>query len=237
MSDKHRRHHERGQRVRLHMTTSETDFPPGSKPFILANDLEGMLADADAHEVTRVDNKRKRKQGTEARDAARTALRRMLKTTSDTAEPLTLDHPEMKGVFNPQIRKDNDQDLIAAARSAANAAAQYAAFFTESGLPPAFFDQMRAKADDIEIAIAQQTEAVNAGVRATAALEDLYRRMDELIDRLDPIVRNKYAGDPAKLAAWESASRLERAPRHGDDNDDDTNTNNNPNTPPPPTNP
>jgi hypothetical protein len=30
---------------------------------------------------------------------------------------------------------------------------------------------------------------------------------------LDPIVRNKYRNNPAKLAVWESASRVERAPR------------------------
>jgi hypothetical protein len=229
MSDKHRRNQERGQRVLLLMRTFEAEFPAGSKGATLTSSLEGLLGDAAALEVTRADGKRKRKQGTEARDAARVSLRRMLKTTTDTAEPLTLDHPEMKGVFKPPPRNNNDAELITAARSAANAAANYAAFFTESGLPPAFFDRMRAQADEIEIAAATQAEAVSEGVAATAALEDIYRRMEDTIERLDPLVTNKYANDPAKLAAWRSAKRLEQAPRHQPEDDDDT-------PPPPPAN-
>jgi hypothetical protein len=31
--------------------------------------------------------------------------------------------------------------------------------------------------------------------------------------KLDPIIRNKYANDPATLAAWTSASHIERAPK------------------------
>ena len=92
----------------------------------------------------------------------------------------------MKGIFKPPTRSNNDAELVTAARSAANAAAQFAALFTESGLPPAFFDQMRAKADEIGLAAATQAEAVSASVAATAALEDLYRRMEDIIERLDP---------------------------------------------------
>ncbi|HWW76606.1 MAG TPA: hypothetical protein VNZ44_14515, partial [Pyrinomonadaceae bacterium] len=222
--DDFRRNWERGQRVLLLMRTFEPDFPSGSKGSTLTSELEGKLADSDAQEVKRADSTRKRRQGTAARADARKAARRMLKTTSDTAEPLTLDHPEMKGLFKPAPGGNNDAELMTAVRSAANAASQYAALFTESGLPPAFFDQMRAKANDIEVAAAQQDEAIREGVAATAALEELHREIDEIVDRLDPLVRNKYANDPAKLAAWESASRLERAPRHTDDDSDDDDT-------------
>jgi hypothetical protein len=235
MHDRQRRVKERGQRVRVHMSAREDDFPIGSKGFILAGSLEGLLAEADALDVARADSKRKRKQGTEARDGARKSLRRMLKTTYDTAEPLTLDHPEVKGVFKPPSRSNNDQALVVEARSAANAAAPFAALFTESGLPPAFFDEMRSKADDIEISASTQTEAVDEGVAKTAALADIFRRMDDVVERLDPIVRNKYRNDPAKLAAWESASRVESAPRH--DDDDDNTDNNTPPPPSPPANP
>jgi hypothetical protein len=234
MSDKNRRNHERGQRVRLHMSAREVDFPSGSKASAQGNDLEGLLADADAHEVKRADSVRKRQQGTDRRGRSRTALRRMIRQTYDTAESLGLDHPEIRSVFKPPYRGNNDRTLVAEARSVVNAAAQFTALFTESGLPPAFFAEMTAKADDLELAAAQQAEAVAESVTATAALEDIYRRIDEIVDRLDPIVRNKYADDPAKLAAWESASRLERAPRHqpGDDEDGDDDGDDN-NTPPP----
>jgi hypothetical protein len=35
----------------------------------------------------------------------------------------------------------------------------------------------------------------------------------DIITRLDAVVRNKYSRDPDKLAAWQSASRTERAPK------------------------
>jgi hypothetical protein len=37
--------------------------------------------------------------------------------------------------------------------------------------------------------------------------------VNELIDRLEVIVRNKFRDDPAKLAAWESARHMEHAAR------------------------
>jgi hypothetical protein len=227
MNDKHRRANERGQRVRVYMAANEADFLTGSKGFVLASSLEGLLAEVAALDVVRSAGARKRKQGTEGREEMRTALRRMLKTTYDTAKAIALDHPEIKGLFKPPYRGNNDQTLIAEARSAAAAAAPFAAFFTESGLPPAFFDDMRSKADGLEIAASLQPEGADEGVRANAALEDAFRRMGELIDRLDPIVRNKYRDDPAKLAAWESARRVESAPRRKSADDDD------PPTPPP----
>jgi len=237
MNDKHRRNRERGQRVRLNMSANERDFPQGSKALTLASSLEGMLADADALDAARSASARKRKQGTEARDGARTKLRRMVRITYDTAEPLGLDHPEIKGVFKPPSKNNNDQELAAAARSATTAAAQFAALFTESGLPPVFFDEMRTTADRLDIAAATQAEAAGELVAANAALEDIFRRMEELIDRLDPIVRNSYANDPAKLAAWESARRLERAPHRKPDDDEDDDEDDNAPPPPAPANP
>jgi hypothetical protein len=121
MNDRQRRLYERGHRVRVFMSAHEADFPGGSKGGTLGASIEGLLADAAALDVARAASARKRKQGTEGKEGARKALRRMLKTTSETAESLTLDHPEMKGVFKPASSGNNDQSLIAAARSAADA--------------------------------------------------------------------------------------------------------------------
>jgi len=37
--------------------------------------------------------------------------------------------------------------------------------------------------------------------------------MHGVLHKLDPIMRNKYADDPATLAEWPSASPVERAPK------------------------
>ena len=65
MNDKQRRLYERGQRVRVFMSTNENDFPTGSKGFTLANSIEGALGDAAALDVARAASSRKRRQGTE----------------------------------------------------------------------------------------------------------------------------------------------------------------------------
>lgn len=44
------------------------------------------------------------------------------------------------------------------------------------------------------------------GVEATAAIDDLLAQAQSVITRLDAAVKNKYARDPEKLAAWKSAS-------------------------------
>jgi hypothetical protein len=51
----------------------------------------------------------------------------------------------------------------------------------------------------------------------------------EAVHELDAIVRNVYADNAAELAAWESASHVERAPRRADDDEEEE-----PPAPPPP---
>lgn len=50
-------------------------------------------------------------------------------------------------------------------------------------------------------------------VEATAAIDKLIEGGMTAVRELDPIVRNIFANEPAKLAAWLSASHVERAPR------------------------
>lgn len=51
------------------------------------------------------------------------------------------------------------------------------------------------------------------GVASTAAVGRLIGDGMKEITYLDAIVHNKYARDPDKLRAWESASHIERAPQ------------------------
>lgn len=229
MNAKHRRFNERGQRVDLFLDAHAEDFAAGSKGGTLAASLKELLAEVSALDVARAASARKRQQGTEGREKMRTDLRRMVKSTYDTASAIAVERPDVKGIFVPPSRGNNDQTLVAAARSAADAAAPLAGLFTEFGLPPTFFNDMRSRADSLETYASLQASGVGEGVDKNAALEDAFRRMEELIGRLDPVVINKYPGDPAKLAAWKSARRVERAPRSRPEDDDSA-------TPPPPAN-
>ena len=221
MNDKQRRGSERDQRVIVYMDAAAEDFPPDSKGGILAARLKELEAQAAALDLARGASAGKRRQGTEGREGARTKLRQMVKTVWDTYKTITLDHPDLKGLFESPSKIKNDQTLVSTARNYADTAAPLAGLFAEYGLTAAFFNDLRAQADALESHIALQNSGVGAGVDANAALDETLRGADEVVARLDTIVRNKYRDDPAKLAAWESASRVERPPRRKPEDDDE----------------
>ena len=51
---------------------------------------------------------------------------------------------------------------------------------------------------------------------ATAETASKLRQMNVAVRTLDGIVKNKYANNPGKLAAWLSASHVEKAPKKKD---------------------
>jgi hypothetical protein len=80
-------------------------------------------------------------------------------------------------------------------------------------MQPDFIERLKADADGLEGEIGRQTESVGARVNTNASIEETLDRVDELVERIGVIVRNKYREDAARLAAWESARHLERAAR------------------------
>ncbi|HWW74567.1 MAG TPA: hypothetical protein VNZ44_04175, partial [Pyrinomonadaceae bacterium] len=217
MQDQQRRYKERGQRVDQFMVASVDNFAPGSKGAEQHAVLKDILFEVDELDAGRAASKRKRKQGTEGREQTRTKLQRMLRLATDTGETAALDHPELKGLFAPPEKDYNDTALLAAVRSVADAAVPHLAKLAAYGLPGSFFNEMRATADEFGSHVATQTAAAGEGASNVAALKDAFRRLNETVERLDTIVTNTYRDDPVKLAAWKSAVRLERAPRHTDD--------------------
>lgn len=220
MNDRQRRRNERGQRVDVYMDAQAEDFPANGKGGALAVRLKELLAQAATLGVERAASRRKRQQGTEGRDVARTALRRMVKTVWDTHKTIARDRPDTKGLFESPSKIKNDQSLVTAARAYADTAAPLASLFTEYDLPPTFFADLRAKADTFDTYTTLQNAGVGAGVDTGAAIEETLRQLDEVVERLHTVVTNKYHDNPARLAAWESARRVEHSPRSKPKDDD-----------------
>lgn len=57
------------------------------------------------------------------------------------------------------------------------------------------------------------TRVQTFGVENAAAIGEILDRAAEDVQQLDAIMHNKYARQPEKLRAWQSASRVERAPQ------------------------
>lgn len=110
-------------------------------------------------------------------------------------------------------RNRNDADLLNKARAFATEAAPYNADFQAYGLPPTFIADLTAAADAFEASFSNTAAATAEHVAATAETGESIRRGMVAVRILDGIVKNKYSGDVGKLAAWISASHVEKAPK------------------------
>jgi hypothetical protein len=150
------------------------------------------------------------REGTATRGDAREELRSRMKAWSATAHAIAIDNPGLEHKFRVP-RGENDEILIAAARAFATDAVPLTAQFMAHEMPSTFIDDMNASILKLNTSMTNQSSAVGDRVGARAAIE---AKLDECMDvlrKLDPIMRNKYADDPATLAEWTSGSHVERA--------------------------
>lgn len=65
----------------------------------------------------------------------------------------------------------------------------------------------------VEEPINGQNRSADAHVAATQGIDAASKRCLSIVHQLDAIIRNKFRTDPAMLAAWTSASHIERPPK------------------------
>ena len=213
MSMKMRRHSERAQRAGVFMDESAEDFPANSKGGILAASVREEYVNLSALATARETGTSKRKQGTTGRGNTRRSLRQQVEAVADTAQSAAHERPNIAGIFDLTGKDRSDLTLVATARAFADAAAPLVGLFVEYGLSATFVNDLRAGADSLQTYISLQEEGTGAGFNTTSSAEECYQHLADFIQRLDPIVRNKYRDNPVKLNAWERARRLESAPR------------------------
>ena len=204
---------ERTDRVISYIDTQPEEFAEGSKVVTLCTKIKQERAKLAEFDVVRSSSMSKRKQGTVARQNMRKLLSNLVNSVTDTAEVIALDHTDFKGMFVRPQKNAGDLTLIADARAFADKVAPVVGLFVENGLPATFINDLRSYADSLEHSIQLQTGGVGERVRTNAEIERTIKRLNELIERLDVNVRNKYTSGDPKLIAWESARRLEQPAR------------------------
>jgi hypothetical protein len=212
MNDKQRRRYERLLRGQDYISTDTTIFPTGSKGTQAFSRLKAAVTQVETLDASRETGARASKQGTLTRSDARERLRQSISAITRTSEVIALDDPSFKGKFKSPRNKINDQDLLAVARSFATEALAFKAKFIEYDMPADFLESHNAAIEDFETAVNQQNQGVTTSRSARASVDDALARAEEELERCDIALRNKVK-DTAKLAAWESARRLERAPQ------------------------
>lgn len=221
MNDTEKRRYEMFLRVRAFGASRAAQFPTTTLAGELFTRLSGVIDEMDTHTTAQSSERSATLQSSTSKAAARDELRRDLDAISRTARALALSTPGLEDKFRAP-RSISDQALLTTARAFAADAQPLKTEFTRRGLPDDFLDDLNSDIQEFEQAINQKIQKRDAQVAATAAIDGALERGGDTVRELDAIMRNQFAGDPASLAAWLSASHTERAPRRAAPSTPDT---------------
>jgi hypothetical protein len=224
MRDTARHRHEMFLRVREFGASRAAQFPATTLAGELFTRLNGVIDEMDTHTAAQASGRSSSMESTGSKAAARDELRRDLEAISRTARAMAISTPGLEDKFRAP-RSISDQALLALARAFAADALPLKAEFTRRGMPDDFLEDLASDIEEFEQAINQKIQKREEHVAATAAIDSVIERGVDTVRELDAIMRNKFADDPASLAAWLSASHTQRAPRQ---------TTASPSPPPPP---
>jgi hypothetical protein len=188
------------------------DFPQtslGGQTFV---SLRALIAELEQKGTAQSSSKGAAKTSTQAKKAASEDLRGKMVAISETARTMESSFPGISATFRVPYNK-GDQALLSAARAFVENATPLKAEFIKREMPASFLDDLIAAINAFESAHNSKNLNTEKRVTATAAIDALIEQGKELVRQLDAIVRNKYRNDPATLAAWESASHVQRSPR------------------------
>ncbi len=213
MNDTQRRRYERGLRVRDFAETVKDSFPAkskGAQSIARVGQLLDNIASLDASHAT---NHRAALAGTSGKKQTRDQLRALISRLSRTVRAASLDDPSLKERFRLPSNNPNSQTLLATARSFLEEATKIKAQLADFGLTDDTLDDLGKKIEEFEGYAAQQNTSASERKAAKASIDSALDELDAEITRLDAIVSNTLAEDTPHLAAWESARRLEQAPK------------------------
>lgn len=146
------------------------------------------------------------------KDTARENLREEISDINRTARSMVYAIPGIDEIFR-MPRNTSDANLLAVGRAFHENSAVYEAQFVEFGLPATFRQELQDAINDFESALGTPGTAIDEQVAATAQIGEAIRRGMIARRILEGVVKNKYRSNVGKLAAWLSASHIERAPK------------------------
>lgn len=139
-------------------------------------------------------------------------LREIMRRINRTARAIAVDDPSVAALFRmPQ--GSNEQQMLAAARAFASNALPIQQQFVDYGMNANFITDLQTSIESYEQAITQKNVALDEGIGATANIGVTVKNTLNALRRLRGIIPNIFVNDVAKLAAWKSASHVERMPK------------------------
>jgi hypothetical protein len=214
MTDREREYYNTYVRVRDFGMENAADFPNGSAGAtnfqIIATELPKVEASGALQESNIG------KAATVSKESAAIELRTDMREIAETARGLAVDTPEIGALFL-MPRGGSHQTLLSAGTAFYDNSAQYEQQFLDYGMPAGFRAGLQAGITALQQAISQQNTTKDTKTGATGSVAASMKIMNEALRRLRSIVPNVYRNNAAKLAAWASASHVERAPKSEDE--------------------
>jgi hypothetical protein len=200
------------ERVRGFGEAHAGDFPASSLGGQKFAALNAVISELEAHGAAQSSGKGAAQASTGAKRNARERVRELMAAISETAKSMEDAVPGVSGRFRLP-RNNGDQALINSARAFVEAATPLKSEFVQREMPATFLNDLTAAITEFEGAVNEQNMNLERRVSATAGISASLERGAKLVRELDPIISNKYRADAATLAAWTSASHIERSPK------------------------
>lgn len=197
-------------RVRAFGEKQAADFPAesaGALGFTTVNEVISRLAELHDDQTGK---KGTRQEQVTTKSSARRAIRDDLRAINRTALSLAIEQVGLDKKFRLP-RSGGDQALLSAARNFITEARPLRSEFVRHDLPADFIEDLEADIAMFERINAGQASTTIGSVQVTRQIDEAFKHGMEAIKRLDAIVRNKYRGNPALIAAWETAIHVERS--------------------------
>jgi hypothetical protein len=197
------------RRVRDFSAARAADFPPNSLGHTLFTGIAATVIEIEQFASTQTSSVGSSRQATESKGLARDTLLDEMEAITLTARAMALDDPGLENKFRIP-RNASDQEVLNAARAFLTDATPLAAEFIRHEMPPDFLDDLRAAIADMEQVITERNHSREDRITSTASLGLIIAKGIKLVKQVNAVVHNKYRNDPATLAAWVSASHIER---------------------------
>lgn len=217
MNDSDGRRVEMFIRVRQFGLDNAADFPSGSVGETQFSVISGVLDLTEQFAGEQAASRGDARQLFEVKDTARENLRQDMYEISRTARSMEYQFAGIAAKFKMPINR-SDQNLLAVARAFYTDSAQYDNDFQAYGLDKNFRADLQTAIDTFEQSMNPTGTAIDEQVAATSELSAAIRRGMVARRILEGVVKNKYRNNVGKLAAWLSASHIERAPKKAPQN-------------------
>jgi hypothetical protein len=200
-----------GQRVRAYAATRPADFPAGSRAAIVLAMLDDAIKETEQSAAKQLSANLDRQESTEQKQGAINTLVEMMQAVNQIARSINPQFPGIADQF--KMGRGGDQATLNRARAFIADATPIAVEFTTRGMPATFVADMQAAVDAADSAENRQSIARTAQAAATAAVALALKQLRAAVRELDATFKARYRQDPAALAAWQTASHVEKAPK------------------------